>query len=500
MMIRRTIITFILSSFFMMAGAQDVVRFSPDTTSVYKNPLCGWVMYVGRSWDDDFWTSQNYDAMPTSEGTAVKVSDYSGTAYIRTSWASFEPEEGHYLWRDPSSRMYRLIKSISDRGMRLAFRIVIDGRDQGQNTPLYVMDAGAEFFTSENGRHKTPYSDDPVFQEKYARFLTALAEDFNDSDKVEFIDAFGLGKWGESHATAYKDPTAKVKVFDWITALYAKTFSRVPLFIHYHRQVGDPNKTSWGDVAPETEMMLDMAISRGYSLRHDAFGMYGYYKEWETAYAERWRYQLPIIMEGGWITAAHHSYWKDPSGHYRQGHSEDVRLGEFTHARATHVNMMDFRINDEVRSWFGTSFNLVKQFVAEGGYRLYPDLVSVPSKARCGENVSVSSRWNNIGWGYCPTNILQWNQKYKLAVALLDKSGNPVCTTIDTDSDLSKWIKGTPENCLTKVSLEGLHPGKYTWALGLVDVTKNNHPALEIAADANLKKNGWLTIKDITIQ
>lgn len=493
-------IILVSSLFAGVASAQREVRFEPDTVSVYRNPLTGWVMYLGRSWDDDFWTKQNYDAMPTSEGTTVRVSDYAGTAYIRTSWSSFEPEEGKYLWRDPSSRIYRLLKTVTDRGMRLAFRIVVDGRDQGQNTPLYVIDAGAEYFTSENGRHKTPFSDDPVFQAKYTKFLEALAEDFNDPDRVEFIDAFGLGKWGESHATAYRDPANKVKVFDWITALYSRTFSRVPLFIHYHRQVGDPNKTSWGEVAPETEMMLDIAIARGYSLRHDAFGMSGYYTEWETAYAGRWRYKLPIIMEGGWITAAHHRYWNDPSGRYREGHSEDVRRGEFDHARATHVNMMDFRINDEVRSWFGTSFDLVKRFVAEGGYRLYPDLVSAPIKARLGESVAVRSRWNNIGWGYCPTNIPQWNQKYKLAVALLDAAGNPACTVVDTHSDLSVWLKGAPETYLTEVKLDGLKPGRYTWALGLVDVTADNTPALEIAVDGRFKKNGWLTITTITIK
>ena len=32
------------------------------------------------------------------------------------------------------SRPMRLIRSVWDRGMRIAFRVVIDGRDQAQNT------------------------------------------------------------------------------------------------------------------------------------------------------------------------------------------------------------------------------------------------------------------------------------------------------------------------------------------------------------------------------
>ena len=90
----------------------------------------------------------------------------------------------------------------------------------------------------------------------------------------------------------------------------------------------------------------------------------------EKEFARKWNFRLPILMEGGWITAAHHRYWIDSSGNYRQGHSEDVRRGEFEASREAHVNTMDFRINDEVTSWFSQTFDLVKRFVAEGGYRL----------------------------------------------------------------------------------------------------------------------------------
>ena len=133
------------------AGSNETVRLAPDRTSVIRNPLSGWVMYLGRSWDENFWTDPDsgyspYDEMPTSEGTTVRVSDYSNTAYLRTSWASLEPTEGNYVWRDPDSRYSKMLKSCTDRGLRLAFRIVIDGRDQGQNTPMYVIDAGAEYF------------------------------------------------------------------------------------------------------------------------------------------------------------------------------------------------------------------------------------------------------------------------------------------------------------------------------------------------------------------
>ena len=119
--------------------AKDVtVSIMPDTVTVLRNPLNGWVMYLGRNWDEQFWTNQGYDAMPADHHkTTVKVSDYANTCYIRTSWRSFEPEEGQYIWKNPHSRLMKLLRSCLDRHMKLAFRIVVDSRDQGQNTPLY---------------------------------------------------------------------------------------------------------------------------------------------------------------------------------------------------------------------------------------------------------------------------------------------------------------------------------------------------------------------------
>ena len=69
---------------------------------------------------------------------------------------------------------------------------------------------------------------------------------FDDPDKVDFIDAYGLGKWGEAHTMLYKDYANKEKVFEWITSLYSRCFKKVPLVINYHRLVGANNTSGWG--------------------------------------------------------------------------------------------------------------------------------------------------------------------------------------------------------------------------------------------------------------
>ena len=59
-----------------LKAPEQTVCFEPDTTSVLKNPLTGWVMYLGRVWDENFWQTHHYDAMPVNGGdSTVRVRD-----------------------------------------------------------------------------------------------------------------------------------------------------------------------------------------------------------------------------------------------------------------------------------------------------------------------------------------------------------------------------------------------------------------------------------------
>ncbi|MCI7177996.1 MAG: DUF4832 domain-containing protein [Candidatus Cryptobacteroides sp.] len=485
-------------------AGQQTVKISPDRTSVLRNPLNGWTLYIGRSWDENFWTKQGYDNISVAElGTTVKVSDYASTAYLRTTWKALEPSEGNYVWRDKNSTFSKLLQSVLDRDMRFAIRIVIDGRDQGQNTPQYVFDAGCEFYDDPDYPGKgriSPYPDDPVFQEKYSKFIKELAEDLDDPDKMDFIDAFGLGKWGECHTLIYKDGSNKSQVFDWITTLYSESFRHVPLLINYHRMIGTSTAGGWSDTVPsDTEGLLDSAVEKGYSLRHDAFGMTGYYKTWEKNYAKKWNNRRPIVMEGGWITGGTHRYWIDPCGKYREGHPEDVRQGEFDACQEAKVNMMDIRTGE--LSWFNDAFGLFERFISEGGYRLYPDVITVPSMAAAGAKVQITHRWINLGWGYCPNNIPQWNYKYKPAFALLGQDGKLAKVFVDSAAEPSEWLKGYPKQYRFSVDLDGVVPGTYIWVVGIVDTTKDEGTlGLEIATKKSQQTSaGWTKVKEINI-
>lgn len=479
-----------------------VVKPSFNKTRVLKNPLSGWVMYGSGTGNPSYWDTEIY--VP-DVGANVRVRDYATCTYIRTGWSIFNPRDGVYAWRDPSTTIAKMIQGSLDRGLPIAFRFVVDGRDQRANTPKFVLDAGAEYGV-ENDKfpdRTTPLPQDPVFQRYYEKFIAALAEDFDDPEKCAFIDAYGLGKWGEGHTVAYNSSNLslvdenterlKEEVMTWITSLYAKYFKKVPLVLNYHRVLGHPTGTGSN---LNSDKLVSIAVNNGYSLRSDAFGMNSYYGSWEKSCALTWRYKRPIIMEGGWIVGSH-SYWNDPAG-YRQGHPEDVRKGEYDAGKEAKVNMMDFRVGDETQSWFTNAFTYVQQFITEGGYRLYPDQISLPEEIESGNKIVISSRWRNMGWGYCPNNIPQWNYKYKVAFALLDQSDKVVKVWVDENCEPSTWVESKPNPYEFNVTVD-VASGNYKWGVAIVDTSRGNVPGLQLAVNNETTAEGWVKLLNVKV-
>lgn len=504
------------------------IKLTPDRSSFLKNPMTGWVMYVSGTADPSYLDTEFY--VPSLEKN-VRAADYATCIYVRTNWRNFNPEEGVYFWDDPNSSLYKIYTRAQELGLPMAFRVVVDGRDQGANTPQWVFDKGAEYWL-ENDRYpdrKVPNVLDPVWRECYEKFIEAFAEKFNDPTKIAFIDGYGLGKWGEGHNVCYEDlePISwnsdgsvkeyagivtdntveyKENTMEWITSLYSRCFTKVPLVINYHRQIGHP-RSSGKNAQPDSEHLLQIAIDNGYCLRADSFGMHNQdwgYNDWERNYVKQWNKKLPIILEGGyvWSNSGHQSSIKG-EGYETAG---DVREGEFLEGQMACVNMMDFRVGDEIRSWFEEAFNYVEQFNEEGGYRLYPDRVSVPESVKMGDDVTVTSRWLNLGWGVCPTNLKQWNQKYKVAYALLDmQTEKPVYQFVDESTDLSTWLKGSPASYDFDISMKKVAIGGYIWAVGLVDTTLDDgegiHPiGIQVAVDRDsLTEDGWVKLANVTV-
>lgn len=529
-------------------GNAEVI-ISADRTGYYPNPLSGWVIYVPLIDDvDEFW--EKYENFPSSEGT-VNVFDYGNVIYLRGSWTDFNPEEGIYIWDDgidevkyPLARNLRLFEEgAKERGLKLAFTLKTDSRDANANcTPDFVkekMDAaygadacgtlstddvhtpGKGYFTFTLGTNPprpywSPYSDDPIFQQEYEKFINALAAEYDDPEKTAFVSGLGMGKWGEYHTCIYStgDETPKIQVFNWVTDTYINAFKLTPCFTNYHKMVG--TIVGEGSGSPDSEGMLTSAIEKGFCMRHDAFGMraesFGY-ATWEKKFIANWTYKVPVAGEGGWIVNQGYEDEKGKHNYLTQyANARELRIGEYEDMNSAYVNMMDLRYDasytsGETWSWFNDAFDLVEKFVQEDCYRIYPDRVSIPTRIVNGHTYTIQHRWLNLGHAYCPTNIKPYRDRFKVAFAIMNtETGKIVADNIFFDENAypHEWISGRTSYEF-EITPEGVAVGAYDLCAGIVDMALGDPDngdyriGIRIAAQGDYTEDGWLKLGLVSV-
>lgn len=502
-------------------GSGIEVTVTPDRETMYRNPFSGWVLYsgLGDGLADDYWEQYDHLQCPSVPGGYVKVSDYASMLLIRVRWSDANPERGVYIWDDgvntkQAQRLRMLMEGAKERGLKLAFNFTADSRQFHYNiVPEYVREdieaAGRTVYESTTGTAShvwTPYPDDPIFQKHYAEFMKAFAEKFDDPDLTAFIGGFGIGLWGEYHTCIYStgDETPREAVFDWLTNLWVDTFKNVPVACQVHRWLGS-TRQSWGagEYDPDSERLIRKAVALGYSLQSAAFGMHTYFSDWEKNVLLSNRYTCPIASEGGWVRASHSLAAIQADGYKDWG---DVRRGEYEDAIGSCVNTMDFRYNSNISvgetwSWFNEGYSYVLKFIREGCYRLYPDRLTMPDKVKAGQQATIAHRWINLGYSYCPSNLPQYHDKYKVAFALLDPATKrPVKLYFDAQAKPCDWRKGAPARYTFKFDVGTVAAGAYKWAVAIVDTSKENTPGIRIAAKEGVTADGWVELCDVEVQ
>lgn len=454
-----------------------------DRTGLLRNPCMGWGLY-----DDAVKEVANADEYWAAQDKAAR--DYASFFYVRWRWAEMEPEEGKYAWIY-NENYKKLIKGALDRGLKLSFRIYDNAQDNlYQATPQYVRDAGAQGYMvqGQNEWLWTPYADDPVFQQKYEKFVEAFGKEYDDPDKVDFIDGHTLGNWGEGSNVKYLDAKNKKETFNWFTKMYADNFHKIILVLPYNSDMGFDT---------EKELAIDQ---KGFGMRRDGLGS-GYFRESDEKIATDMYGKALMVGEcayWGGYTDSYQPFLNDSK--YSLKSWKDVYTLSLNHAQTYHFNTLDLRTITETKGWTSLAPELVRKFVLNGGYRLYPTYVIMPYEASSNATVSISHSWRNTGNGYLPNNMKNWNYKYKPAFALFDANGNLVKSWIDEDAEPSQWLSNQRKNYTYEVSLDGIPRGNYQWAVAIVDKTKDNKPGINIAIKDKNEKDGWTLISDMTIK
>ncbi|OAB43538.1 dockerin type I domain-containing protein [Paenibacillus antarcticus] len=466
----------------LVKPADDYMIKTPieDTTSIIKNPAMGWMLYV-----EEFGGPGNAMTGMTAEEYWETVDPHRESAnilYIRVPWSRMEPTEGHYAWNEDENYK-KYVQGALDRNIRLAFRVVIDSQDvHMQATPQFVFDAGARGVgTASNSNFKSPIVTDLVFRAKFENFVKAFSKEYDDPSIVDFVDAGGMGYWGEMYTFSHSMTKAeKDDTFKWIVNLYADKFKHVLL--------GQQDASSF-DMA-----LQDWAYKeKGFILRRDSYGSPVYFDQTQKdRIVARWP-DVPVFAENcyqNFVSRASSCDGKNKPIH-------DMLTRVVNDALYTHANTLDLRHPEDVIEFATNNADLVEKFALQGGYRFVLNDVSYPAVMDSNKSYKIYHSWKNTGVGKLPNDLLNWGYKYKVAFALLDPdTQQPVKMMID-DAEPSDWIKGERYSYSGSLQLDGVPDGNYELAVAIVDTTKDNTPAIKLAVKDVMTDTGWYKISDV---
>ncbi|GHH99939.1 DUF4832 domain-containing protein [Neobacillus kokaensis] len=449
-----------------------------DETSIIKNPAMGWVVYLeefGSPFPDakTFWNQVDPYLEPAS------------ILYIRVPWSRLEPTEGHYAWNEDENYQ-KLIQMALDRGLKLAFRVFVDSQDSHmQATPQFVFDGGAGGYGAQsNPDYKTPYVNDPVFRKKFENFIKAFGKQYDDPQVVDYIDGQGLGWWGEMHNMGYLNTYEKQKdTLEWITNLYSSNFQKVLLGLQY-----GGNQFNYS--------LQDWAIqSKGYMIRRDSLGSIQWFPQADKDKINLHWPKVPVFAEN-----CYQNFVSRPNacdGYTRPIH--DMLSRVVNDAIEIHANTLDLRHPEDVQEWVTNNYDLVQKFAINGGYRFVLNDVSYPNKMTSGKKYNIYYSWKNTAVGKLPNDLPNWNHKYKVSFALLNKkTGVPVYQSIHSPEP-SNWIKGKNFDYIEALDLEGVKNGTYNLAVAIVNSENKNNPEINLAIKNDKTKAGWYEIGKVVI-
>lgn len=168
--------------------------------------------------------------------------------YLRPTWREVQPRPGRLQLPDYFKQVLELGRKYNKR---LAFRIQMSAPDytHAPALPDFVLDrvpkvdliltstgdraAAQRYLQNPNARYQ-PRFDDPFFQRCFRDLVAQLADEFNGSPDIEFMDTFMYGFWGEGHTWPFSNnpfPDYQTAERTWIQMLEVQLehFTKTPI-------------------------------------------------------------------------------------------------------------------------------------------------------------------------------------------------------------------------------------------------------------------------------
>ncbi|MBR4651754.1 MAG: DUF4832 domain-containing protein [Kiritimatiellae bacterium] len=402
----------------VLGASAEMVTLHPQATrEALINPGMGfcYYAYAGRLWAYSA-RNRNYDTLDWFPGCS--------TVYMRLLWSDLEPEEGDFRW----DVLDRLAQPWIAKGKKIAVRVICCNQTANA-TPDYVRDAGAKgiWFTYDHDgavkkfpqRWEPDYAD-PVFLEKFGRFLDAFAARYDGDPSVAFVDIGSFGIFGEGHSKYLgqlrkKDP----KEFDRQVAMHLDLWrKKLP---NTYLVVSDD---VCGARNPDPDHPnMKKARDMGIGFRDDSIFCYRPPDYWTHAHwARNFAPTLPVVIETGhYSIIGYDGRW-----------NTDLLLKCVEDHRASY-----FSIHDYPAEHLKLFRSQIEEINLRLGYRFVLKEVSYPSEVEADSPVAISSTWLNAGVAICYAGAT-------LAWSLVDDAGH-VCWSVTDGSFDFKSLEPTLE-------------------------------------------------------
>jgi hypothetical protein len=168
--------------------------------------------------------------------------------YIRPTWREVQPRPGRLQLPEYLKLVFDLSKKYNKR---VGLRVQMCAPDYTHSAALpdFVLErvpkvdlvlndrenkAAAERYLRNPHSRYQPRYDDPFFQQAFKDLVVAMADEFNGSPQVEFIDTFMYGFWGEGHTWPFANnpfPDYQTAERTWVQMLEVQLehFDKTPL-------------------------------------------------------------------------------------------------------------------------------------------------------------------------------------------------------------------------------------------------------------------------------
>lgn len=442
--------------------------------TVVPKPSHGVLLNPGKGWS----------AGGLPERHPPEVLDLLGMGVMRLDWSSIEPQEGQFNWAnlDRFLDAWGKLGKVCNIGVMCANT---HGRDpEGYVTPRWVFDAGAKKIeimlnperstTGTPGKKIAPVFDDPVFLDKFQKFLRVFARRYDGDPRIAVLDIRSYGNWGEAHMHPFGVPDIAPEKFRQHVQMHLDVFQRTQLCLSRNAHLG-----RFGPLRP----IFDWAVlEKHVAPRRD--GICGNSDGIETAIGFG---IAPGVFElfDSYDGVKERGWWEGRKDKNGCGFTleECIENGKPTWVDLGRGGQSGLRMVRENRALIDRLSNRI-------GYHFHLQRAAFPRRAHPG-GFDLELAWTNQGVApiYIPCAV---------AVALLDESGQRVATMWPAECRPSQWMPGKPIAERARVLFPNAPLGEHRLALALTRKPCDTTPCVRLGTDLPTAE-GWYVLGRIDL-